>query len=203
MKLLSRKDLLCAVSAGVLTGLIIQGILIFLKTTLPWHVAGWWLVFIVPVCWILGVQLGYFLGRWFHFFDNFGKFSAIGFANAAVDFGVLNLSIYLSGINHGLWISGFKVISFIVAVTHSFLWNRYWVFDEGRSGSAGGAYAKFMGVMIVSLGVNVAVFSLIVNFVHPPGNLEANTWANLSAAAGSAVALVVSFVGFRTVVFKK
>src|SRR3989344_2051976 len=202
MKLLSRKDLLCAVSAGVLTGLIIQGILIFLKTTLPWHVAGWWLVLIVPVCWILGVQLGYFLGRWFHFFDNFGKFSAIGFTNAAVDFGVLNLSIYLSGINHGLWISGFKVISFIVAVTHSFLWNRYWVFEEGRSGSAGGAYAKFMGVMIVSLGVNVAVFSFIVHFMHPPGNLGADAWANLSAVAGSAVALVVSFVGFRFVVFK-
>src|SRR3989344_992981 len=85
---------------------------------------------VVPVLWILGVNLGYFLGRWVVFFNQFGKFAAVGFTNAAVDFGILNLLIAYYGIVSGLGFSLFKATSFVVAVAHSYLWNKFWVFSS-------------------------------------------------------------------------
>lgn len=43
---------------------------------------------IIPFLWVAGVQLGYLLGQFMKPFTQFGRFACIGFANAAVDFGV-------------------------------------------------------------------------------------------------------------------
>ena len=157
---------------------------------------------IVPVLWILGVNFGYFLGRWFAFFNQFGKFAAIGFTNAAVDFGVLNLLIANTGISEGGWYSVFKAVSFMFAVIPSYFWNKYWAF-EAKEGGGGFEFAKFMSVAVVSIFINTGTASLVVNYVNPLGGLSIQIWANVGAVAGSAVALIFSFVGFKVAVFKK
>lgn len=157
---------------------------------------------IVPVLWILGVNLGYFLGRWFEFFNQFGRFSAIGFTNAAVDFGVLNILIAWSGIASGILYAVFKTISFIISVTHSYFWNRHWVF-QSQSEDKGGEFFKFISVYIIASVVNVGVATGVVSFIDPMFGVNQNVWANLGAIAGSAVALVFSFAGVRLVVFRK
>lgn len=166
------------------------------------HVSSVWLMLLVPVLWVLGVNLGYFLGRWLGFFNQFGKFAAIGFTNGAVDFGVLNLLIANTGISSGGWYPVFKGISFIAAVIPSYLWNKYWAF-EAKEGGGGFEFAKFISVALVSIFINDGVASLVVNYVHPFAGLSPAVWANISAVAGSAVALVFSFVGFKVAVFKK
>lgn len=195
----------------------------------PWI----FLVLAVPILWILGVLLGYFLGKWFNFFNQFGKFAAIGFTNAAVDFGVLNLLIANTDISSGGWYSVFKAISFLCAIIPSYFWNKHWAFrlDAERSdadvarvfGNQGPVpaaqrddnigsgtlntgtfkFAKFMSVAIVSIFINTGTASIIVNYVDPLGGLNVQIWANVGAVAGSAVALVFSFVGFKVAVFKK
>lgn len=169
-----------------------------------------WLMIVIPILWILGVNLGYFLGRWFAFFNQFGRFAAIGFTNAAVDFGILNILIAWSGIASGTLFAVFKTISFIIAVTHSYLWNRYWVFSaEGVSSKAltvaqdGSQFFKFISIYIVSTIINVGIASAVVNGVDPFFNLDKNAWANIGSVAGSAMALIFSFAGIRQVVFKK
>src|SRR3989344_8004604 len=160
-----------------------------------------WLMLVVPVLWILGVNLGYFLGRWFGFFNQFGKFAAIGFTNAAVDFGALNLLISNTGISSGVWYPVFKSISFLSAIIPSYFWNKYWAF-EGAEGTSF-EFAKFMSVAIVSILINDGVASLVVNFVDPMVGLSSAVWANVGAVAGSATALIFSFVGFKVAVFRK
>lgn len=162
-----------------------------------------WLIVLVPILWILGVNLGYFLGRWFGFFNQFGKFAAIGFTNAAVDFGVLNLLIFYSGIAVGIWFSVFKAASFIVAAVHSYFWNKYWAFEAGTSGVSGQEFFKFLSITVGAALVNVVVASIIVNIVGPQFALTSEAWANVGAVVGSAVALLLSFAGFRKFVFRK
>ena len=197
-----KRDLVFSVVTGLIAGFSAWQIFSFLKLPAYAGISYAWLLVIVPIVWILGVNLGYFLGRWFLFFNQFGKFVTIGFTNAAVDFGVLNLLIFTTGIAAGIWYPVFKGISFICAVIPSFFWNKYWAFEAGGSGRGKAEFLKFMSVMIIAVLINDGAASLVVNFVRPVLGLSATAWANVSAVVGSAVALIFSFAGFKVAVFK-
>jgi len=199
----TRKDLIFSIIAGFITGTIAYGIFKYLQTPEfdDWSYA--WLILIIPILWIIGVNLGYFLGRWFSFFNQFGKFSAIGFTNASVDFGLLYLFVAYFGVVAGVWYPVAKAVSFIVATLHSYVWNKYWVFGAGDSGKSGREFLKFISVSVMALIVNVAVATLVVNWMHPILNIQPAGWAGFGAIIGSAVALIFSFAGFRLAVFVK
>ena len=198
----SKKDLIFSVITGLITGFVAWQIFSFLDVTEFKDISFAWFLLLVPALWMLGVNLGYFLGKWLAFFNQFGRFAAIGFTNAAVDFGVLNLLIANTGIFDGGWYSVFKAVSFMSAVVPSYFWNKYWAFEATESGG-GFEFAKFVSVAAVSILVNTGVASFVVNFIDPVLGLDVRVWANVGAVAGSAVALVFSFVGFKLAVFKK
>lgn len=199
----TKKDLNFSIITGLITGLIAWRIFIFIDRPVIFGFPMWALIAVVPVLWILGVNLGYFLGKWMPFFNQFGRFAAVGFTNAAVDFGVLNLLIWYSDIESGWVYSVFKAISFLVAVNHSYIWNKYWVFEAGSSGQGQMELFKFIGVNIFSIAINVGIASLVVNFVDPIAGFDTKTWANIGAVAGSACALMFTFVGSKVLVFRK
>jgi len=201
MKILSRRDLLAALATGLTTGIIAWRILVFLDRGLPLGMPPGLLVPLVPVLWLAGVQLGYVLGMWFRPFTQFGRFCAIGFANALVDFGVLYLLIAQTGQAAGPHYSLFKALSFLVATVHSYLWNKYWAFDAGTSRGGVREAASFVSVAVGALLVNVAVASAVVAL--RPAEANPAAWAGIGAIAGSAVSLVLSFAGFRLFVFRK
>ena len=198
----TKKDLFSSLITGFYTGLIAWQILVFLGKPSVMGYSFGWLMVIVPILWIFGVNLGYFLGRWIVFFNQFGKFAAIGFTNADVDFGVLNLLIAWSSVATGILYAVFKTISFIVSVTHSYYWNRQWVF-QSQSQEKGKEFFDFISVYIVAWAINVGAATAVVTWVDPMFGLSQNAWANVGAIAGSAVALAFSFTGVRTFVFKK
>lgn len=201
MRTLSRRDVWSALATGLTTGIIAWRILVYLGKALPLGIAPGILVWLVPLCWLAGVQLGYALAPLFRPMAQFGKFAAIGFANAAVDFGVLYLFIGLTGHTSGLSYTLFKTVSFSVATVHSYLWNKYWAFDAGRQAASGREIGSFVGVSLVSLAINVGIAST-VNALQP-ASVSAVAWAGVAAIIGSAAALVFSFAGFRMFVFKK
>lgn len=188
---------------GFYTGFIAWQVFDFLNVPRLNGFSFVWLVVLVPALWVLGVGLGYFLGRWFVFFNQFGKFAAIGFTNAAVDFGVLNFLIFYSGAASGVLFSVFKGISFVIAATHSYFWNKYWSFEAGKNTITGQEFLKFFSVTVTALLINVAVASIIVNLIGLQFGFSEEAWANVGAVAGSATALIASFVGFKKIVFKK
>lgn len=236
----TKRDLGFAILTGFLTGTIAWRIFEFLKIpelsssgiycdlgecfgSVTNGVSWSWLVLLVPVLWILGVLLGYLLGQWLEFFNQFGKFSAIGFTNAAVDFGILNILISQTGFVDGKGYSAMKSISFLVALCSSYIWNKYWAFrpdadvaqafgNQGRRndqrsandnfGTGATEFGKFFIVTVVSFAINVGIATLVVNYINPIGGLNEHVWANVGAVAGSAIALVFSFVGFKMAVFR-
>lgn len=199
----TKKDIIYSTITGLMTGFIAWKVFVFLNVSKIYGFSFAWLVVLVPVLWIVGVNLGYFLGRWLVFFNQFGKFVAIGFTNAALDFGVLNLLIFLTGITGTIWYSVFKITSAAVSMANSYILNKNWAFEAGESGGGKMEFIKFIGVAIISLLINVLVASAVVNFIHPVLGISAKVWANLGAVAGSASALIFSFVGFKLAVFKK
>lgn len=204
----TKKDFYFSVITGCITGFSAWRIFEYLAVTEFRGYSFAWFLLVVPVLWILGVNLGCFLGRWLKFFNQFGKFSAIGFTNAAVDFGVLNLLIANTEISAGGWYSVFKAISFMSAIVPSYFWNKYWAFSAEGGAVSGGEgtsfqFAKFISVAVVSIFINTGIASMVVNYINPLGGLNPEVWANVGAVAGSAVALIFSFVGFKVAVFKK
>ncbi len=203
MEKFTRRDFYFSGISGFYAGFIAWRVFVFLELPEFVGVSYAWLIVFVPILWILGVNLGYFLGRWFNFFNQFGKFSAIGFTNAAVFFGILNILIYWSDINRGLWYSVFVALSFIIGTTHSYFWNKFWVFRAIDQEVGGEEFGKFLGVSVVAGLINVGIASGVVNFINPFFGLTLDQWANMGGVAGSAISLVASFVGFKLVVFKK
>ncbi|HUO75415.1 MAG TPA: GtrA family protein [Candidatus Paceibacterota bacterium] len=200
MRIVSGRDVVYGLITGLTTGIIADAILRYLGKSLPLGINTSVLIWLVPILWILGVQLGYILGVWFKPFVQFGRFAAIGFANALVDFGVLYLLIALTGLSTGIAYALFKTLSFSVATVHSYFWNKIWAFqDSARGGS--GEIGRFLVVALASVLVNVAAASITIA-LRPAGFTTA-AWAGVGAVVGSAVALIFSFTGFRVFVFRK
>ncbi len=199
----SKKDFYFSIVTGCITGFSAWKVFSYLGRPTEFGYSLAWLMVVVPVLWILGVNFGYFLGRWFEFFNQFGKFAAIGFTNFAVTAGVLNILLSLTGYASGIGYSLISGASFVVGVLSSYVWNKYWAFDAAQSKGGGGEFGKFFAVTILSFIINVGIASLVVNYIHPIGGLNAQVWANIGAVAGSAVALIVSFIGFKLAVFKR
>jgi putative flippase GtrA len=199
----TKRDLGFAVLTGLIAGIIAWRIFEVLKTpefyNLPWIA----LMVIVPILWILGVLFGYLLGQWLDFFNQFGKFAAIGFTNFAVTAGVLNILLSITNYTSGIGYSVISGISFMAGILSSYVWNKYWTFRSNNNQGGGQEFVKFFAVTIVAFVINVAVASFIVNYIRPLAGMDAHQWANVGVVAGSAVALVFSFVGFKIAVFKK
>jgi putative flippase GtrA len=185
--------------SGLMTGVVVWRLTIFLGIPEFFNIKYYWLIVAVPILWFVGVNLGYFLGQFIKPFNQFGKFTAVGFTNAAVDFGILNLFIFLTGIAVLPWYAVFKTVSFVAGLMNSYLFNKHWTFEAGKSQGGLKEFFSFGGVVIFAFFVNVGTASLIVNFVNPIGDLTPEAWANVGAIVGSAAALLLSFGGFKKV----
>ena len=199
---MNRRDILFSITTGLTTGLIFWRVFNYLDIH-PFGLDSFsFLVVLIPVLWVIGVWFGYFLSNWFRFFRQFGKFVAIGFTNSAIDFGVFNFLFSLSKENQSLF-PVFSVISFILAVNHSYFMNKWWAFDAGNTPTTFKQIRNFVAINLVALVVNVGIAFAVFHGVPALFGLNIKSWANISKVAGSAVALIFSFIGFRLVVFNK
>lgn len=200
---LLKSDILAAFAIGILAPIF--SLFVVKNLTLKIPLIGIF-AFFIAIC-LGGIFLGYLLGRKLPFIFQFAKFGEVGGLNLLIDFGVLNLLIFIFGISAGLFYSLFKGISFSIAVMNSYFWNKFWVFKKrGESvGQTGGEFSKFILVSLIGLGINVTLASLVVYFVslgYPTESL-AKIWANIGAAAGSIAALSWNFLGYKFLVFKE
>ena len=139
----------------------------------------------------------------------FAKFFLVGGLNVLVDLGVLNLLILVSAVSSGLGYSVFKGISFLVAVTNSYFWNKNWTFKKDGillhssiPENKKGEFGQFLVVSAIGFLINVLTASLVVNLVGPQFGLNVKTWANVGALMGSVVGLLWNFIGYKFIVFK-
>jgi putative flippase GtrA len=93
----------------------------------------------------------------------FLRFALVGSIGAVIDGGVANLIIY-AGILPADWA---KDISFTLAVTSNFLWNRYWTYPDSRSKPLSRQILQFVIVSVVGLIIRQLLFiSLEPSFIN-------------------------------------
>ena len=162
-----------------------------------------WLIFLlVPALATLAVYGTFHLGRRRPVLFQFGKFITIGLSNTAIDFGILNLLIFLTDIERGYFYSLFKAISFMFAVTNSYFWNKFWAFESSNTKGTRKEFFQFLTISGIGFGINVIVASFVVNVIGPIGEISARLWANLGAFSAIAISLLWNFLGYKFIVFK-
>jgi putative flippase GtrA len=97
--------------------------------------------------------------------ERFLKFSVVGTIGAVVDFGTFNLLNALGWLSPielalplGITLTGVGIasmISFGLAVTSNFIWNRYWTYPDSRSKPLLAQYFTFLGINIAGLAIRV------------------------------------------------
>ena len=87
----------------------------------------------------------------------FLKFMFVGAMGAIVDFGVLNLLAHVFDVP--VAIAG--VISFSLAVTSNFIWNRYWTYPESRAFPLVPQYLQFFIINATALLIRVPILLLV------------------------------------------
>ncbi|MBV8597519.1 MAG: GtrA family protein, partial [Actinobacteria bacterium] len=84
------------------------------------------------------------------------KFCAVG----AVGYGI-NLAVYALLLHAGLHYLLAATLSFLVAVTSNYTWNRLWTFRDRRRGVAAQGM-RFLVVSLGSLGANLLVLRVLI-----------------------------------------
>ena len=119
----------------------------------------------------------------------FIKFGVVGASSAVVDFGILNLLVLIFSVNVYLA----STISFILAVTNGYIWNRLWTFQsQGRKTIQ---YGMFLAVNLVGLGLNLLIMYGLIHYL--------GLWYNYAKAIAIFLVLFWNYSGSKYWVFKK
>lgn len=140
----------------------------------------------------------------------FSKFFFVGVLNTAVDLGVLNLLLFLSDSSEKTDLfTVFKAISFIVAVSFSYLCNKYFVFNDKKTGTAKPNFRKegerFFMVSAVGFLLNVSISSISFYFLTRACGSQLSLYmlTSVSVLLGSAATLFWNYFGYKLWVFRK
>ncbi len=199
---LSSRDIVFGAINGLIFGALLPVVLKNMNIAITFN-KGVIIAIFFTVLAAAGIYVGYLLSRFLPFIFQFVKFGAIGVANFAVDIGILNLLIFLSGTAVGVAYTVFKIISFTFAVTNSYIWNKYWAFHKEGTREAAKEFVQFITVSIIGLVLNALIASLLVNVVGPLGGISVKTWASVAAAFASVCVMFWNFIGYKFWVFKK
>jgi len=136
----------------------------------------------------------------------FSKFIVIGLMNTAIDFAILNLLMWSTGIYGGRWIILLNVISFTIAVINSYFWNKFWTFrakEADEPAEVAKEFSQFIMVTLIGLVINSSIVFGITTFIPPFFGLSKEVWANLAKVVATGFSLIWNFVGYKFIVFKK
>lgn len=131
------------------------------------------------------------------------RFVAVGLVNTAIDFGILNLLSFTTGVYSGGGLIALNSIAFLVAVANSYFMNKYWTFGAQDGAKTVEVY-KFLSISLIGLGINSSFVYGITTFIAPPlPQIGPAIWENLAKAVATGVSLIWNFTGYKFFVFKR
>ena len=129
----------------------------------------------------------------------FLKFIVIGGMNTAIDWGILNILLVITGTQSVWGYAICKTIGFSVAVANSYFFNKRWVFRDTKKYSMG-QVGSFVFVNLIGLAINAGIASFVVQ--TGGWGISFILCANLGAAFATGASLIWNFAGYRLLVFR-
>ncbi|MDP3795357.1 MAG: GtrA family protein [bacterium] len=137
------------------------------------------------------------------FIVQFTKFVLVGGFNTLLDFGILNLLSYVTGIYGGWKLAFINIAGFSVAVTSSYFLNKYWTFKATANGVSGVEFFTFLLIAVVGFALNSLILVAITTFVAPPPfGFGPQLWENVAKACATVVSMAWNFTGYKFIVFR-
>jgi putative flippase GtrA len=192
-----RGDLERALFIGLLIGVFLVPTEINLGLALPVVVAS---VCAFPLVALIGLWLARLLVYRVKSLRELARFTLVGVSNTAINFGVLNVLIVATGVERGLAFAGLQAVAFAAALFNSYLWNSHWSFENAEARTER-EFAIFFLVTVVGLLLNSLVGYVVTTYAAPLAGVDPTKWANIANLAGSLVAAVWDFLGFKFIVF--
>ena len=129
----------------------------------------------------------------------FIKFCIVGVSNVILDFSVFNLLAFHFGL---YWVLA-TCMSFLVAVSNSFYWNRRWTFNAAQQGKSQQRYALFVLINIGGLLLNLTIMKTVMLLLTGAWNHELSPQvANTAKLAATAVVVFWNFFANKHWTFK-
>ena len=135
------------------------------------------------------------------------KFIIVGSINTLIDFLIINIGMFITGITSGIGLVLINSISFLCASVNSYLLNNYWAFvDKKEKRSSGKRHmvkiSKFLIISVIGITINNSIVFLITTFIPPVYSLSAQIWANGAKMAATLASLTWNFTGYKFWVFR-
>lgn len=193
-------DIIVALLAGEGVAWLASGILRDYGTEMRF--LGPALAISLPIFALFCFWISYLIGKKFLFVFQVAKFLLIGILATLVDLGVFK---FLGFIFLGTKLTDaiFKGISFLVATFAKYWGNKFWAFEKMEKTGMGKEITQFFVVTAISLGINVGIFSFVVNVIGPQFGILLETWKTIGVIIASIVVAVWNFLGYKFIVFKK
>lgn len=191
----------------------------FLKPELYDKVSGILIIIlpiVFPILCLIFLWLAFLIAKKIVIVRQAAKFVLVGGFNTLVDWGVLVLLIFLFRKYFNLdstdiifsifsltiiYYSLFKGISFILATTNSYIWNKFWTFKRKTIEKVGKEFLQFIVISVIGFLINVGIASVVFKFISPFGGLNPDQWAILSAAIATTISMIWNFLGYKFIVF--
>ncbi len=133
----------------------------------------------------------------------FSRFVVVGFINTAIDFFVLNILSFLTGMEKGAGAAILSGVSFLIANLNSYILNKKWTFKEHSAKGISRQFTKFFSVSLGGMVINLIVVGILTTYVQSPFEMDGKIWLNISKAIAVGIALFWNFFGYKLFVFKK
>ncbi len=132
----------------------------------------------------------------------FSKFSMVGFANAAVDIGTLNLLLWLSPTREAWLLAIYNLVALVLANINSYFGNAFWTF-RGQANHGRRQTSLFFLQALANIAVSNGLFYLLVRTLLVYDVVPGWIAGNVAKVISIVVASVMSFFLMRYFVFAR
>lgn len=198
---MTKTDIVFALLAGAGVAWLASGIIKDYGLEIKY--LGWIMAIFLPLLSLFGLWVCYLLGKKYLFIFQAGKFLLIGILATLVDLSVFKFLSLIILYNTWLTKACFKAASFLVATFAKYWGNKFWAFESKEMGAVGKEIAQFYIVTLIGMGINVGVFTLVVNVLGPQFGTPAKIWETFGVIFAAVVVSVWNFLGYKFIVFKK
>lgn len=137
-----------------------------------------------------------------NFGSRFSKFSVVGAANAAVDYAVLNLLLWLYPTGSNTDVVLYNLVALVAANINSYLGNAFWTFRE-RAEPSSRQRMLFALQALLNIGVSSGLFWLCIHLLSAYTSLPLFVGENIAKTISIVAASVMSFFIMRYLVFSR